>query len=418
VAIVIRSSKVFHRRARVLGCGLAATVITSIMVGSVAPVSASADPVADKKAQAAALAAKINADGHQVEILAEQFNTAQLHATQVARQLADAQQHLASAQATATQERLALHDEAVVAYLHGGVTKAQGPTAASGGADLAVAAGYFRLATASQANALDRFHQAELDLRQQQAALEAAQRDSQAAVANTASRQQAVSQAAAASQATLNQVQGDLVQLVAQQQAAIAAQQQTLAMTQLAAVVPKLTANVPSVAANAALSTPLVGASVSGQVSNGVISGQLSVTTPPPTSVSTTTKPPVNNAPPPPPASSGAGAAVAYARAQLGKPYLWAGAGPASFDCSGLTMRAWGAAGVSLPHSAASQYANTAHVPIADLQPGDLVFFGSGISHVGIYVGGGQMIHAPHSGTVVGYSTIFWPDLLPMGGRP
>ena len=189
-------------------------------------------------------------------------------------------------------------------------------------------------------------------------------------------------------------------------------------MTQLAAVVPKLTASAPSVAANAAVSTPLVGASVSGQVSNDGISGQLSVTTPPPTSASTTAKPPVSNAPPPPPASSGASAALAYARAQLGKPYQWAGAGPAAFDCSGLTMRAWGAAGVGLPHSAAGQYAGTAHVPIADLQPGDLVFFGSDLHHVGIYVGGGQMIHAPHSGTVVSYSTIFWPDLQPMGGRP
>jgi cell wall-associated NlpC family hydrolase len=102
----------------------------------------------------------------------------------------------------------------------------------------------------------------------------------------------------------------------------------------------------------------------------------------------------------------------------LGKPYEWAAAGPSSFDCSGLTMRAWQAGGVSLPHLAAGQYANTAHIPIADLQPGDLVFFGSDLHHVGIYVGGGEMIHAPQTGQVVQYSNIFWPDLQPYGGRP
>jgi cell wall-associated NlpC family hydrolase len=119
-----------------------------------------------------------------------------------------------------------------------------------------------------------------------------------------------------------------------------------------------------------------------------------------------------------PPASHGAATAIAYARAQLGKPYAWGGAGPNSFDCSGLVMRAWGAAGVSLPHYARAQYTDTAHVPIADLQPGDLVFFGSDLHHVGIYIGGGQMIHAPQTGEFVSITGIFWPDLQPYGGRP
>jgi cell wall-associated NlpC family hydrolase len=109
---------------------------------------------------------------------------------------------------------------------------------------------------------------------------------------------------------------------------------------------------------------------------------------------------------------------VAFARSQLGKPYAFGAAGPATYDCSGLTMMAWRAAGVSLDHYAADQYAYTAHIPIANLQPGDLVFFGSDLHHVGIYVGGGMMIDAPHTGTVVRYDSIFWPDLQPFGGRP
>jgi cell wall-associated NlpC family hydrolase len=81
-------------------------------------------------------------------------------------------------------------------------------------------------------------------------------------------------------------------------------------------------------------------------------------------------------------------------------------------------MRAWGAAGVSLPHYTRAQYAGTAHVAIADLQPGDLVFYGSDLHHVGLYIGGGQMIEAPSAGQFVRIASIFRPDLQPYGGRP
>lgn len=111
--------------------------------------------------------------------------------------------------------------------------------------------------------------------------------------------------------------------------------------------------------------------------------------------------PPVNV-----PASGRAAVAVATARAQLGKPYVWAAGGPNSFDCSGLTMYSWAAAGVSLPHSSRLQIGVGQQVSRSQLQPGDLVFFYSPISHVGIYVGGGQMIHAPTSGDVVRYASL------------
>jgi peptidoglycan DL-endopeptidase CwlO len=101
---------------------------------------------------------------------------------------------------------------------------------------------------------------------------------------------------------------------------------------------------------------------------------------------------------------SGKGArALAFAKAQLGEPYVRNGDGPSSWDCSGLTMRAWGSVGVSLPHSSGAQYSKGRSVAKADLQPGDLVFFYSGITHVGIYAGRGQIIHAPHPGKNVEY---------------
>jgi cell wall-associated NlpC family hydrolase len=111
----------------------------------------------------------------------------------------------------------------------------------------------------------------------------------------------------------------------------------------------------------------------------------------------------------PPPSGGGGGgggsgsaaAAVAYARAQVGKPYCYGGAGPGCYDCSGLTMMAWRQAGVSLPHSSASQFNVGRRISASELQPGDLIFYYSPISHVSIYIGGGQRISATHTGDYV-----------------
>ena len=114
-------------------------------------------------------------------------------------------------------------------------------------------------------------------------------------------------------------------------------------------------------------------------------------------------------------------AVVAFARGQIGKPYRWGGAGPDSWDCSGLTQAAWSQAGVSLSHYTGWQWAETSRVPLSDLQPGDLVFFGdSGPTshHVGLYVGGGQMIEAPATGKNVRYASIWRSDIVPEAGRP
>ncbi len=101
------------------------------------------------------------------------------------------------------------------------------------------------------------------------------------------------------------------------------------------------------------------------------------------------------------PTAKGASRAVAVAMAQIGKPYVWGASGEASFDCSGLMGYAWGAAGHSLPHSSRAQYAATRRVSQSELQPGDLLFFGSPIHHVAMYIGNGQMVEAPHRRALV-----------------
>lgn len=115
--------------------------------------------------------------------------------------------------------------------------------------------------------------------------------------------------------------------------------------------------------------------------------------------------------------TGGVVAVLAFAQSQVGKPYQWGGSGPAAWDCSGLVQAAYRQAGVALAHNAAAQYAATAAatVPLSQLQPGDLVFFGrspASIHHVGIYVGNSSMVDAPHTGAVVRVEPIGWPDLL------
>ncbi|MFD9456395.1 NlpC/P60 family protein [Streptomyces sp. NPDC059985] len=119
---------------------------------------------------------------------------------------------------------------------------------------------------------------------------------------------------------------------------------------------------------------------------------------------------------PPPPApadGSRAARAVAFAYGAIGKPYVWGATGPGSFDCSGLTQAAWRAAGVSLPRTTYTQINAGQRVARGQLAPGDLVFFYSGVTHVGMYVGNGQMIHAPRPGSTVRLAPV---DSMPWAG--
>ncbi|MGI5325587.1 NlpC/P60 family protein [Actinomadura nitritigenes] len=102
--------------------------------------------------------------------------------------------------------------------------------------------------------------------------------------------------------------------------------------------------------------------------------------------------------------------ALRYAMSKLGSPYVWGASGPTTFDCSGLTMWAYKQVGINLPHYTGSQWNAGTHVSESQMQPGDLIFFYSDLHHMGMYVGGGKMIHAPHTGDVV--------RIASLAGRP
>ena len=116
--------------------------------------------------------------------------------------------------------------------------------------------------------------------------------------------------------------------------------------------------------------------------------------------------------------TAGARKAIAYARSQLGKPYQWGADGPGTFDCSGLTMRAWQAGGISLPHWSVAQWQVSTPVSSSSARPGDLVFFAynlndfTTIHHVALYIGNGLMIEAPYTGADVRISSVDRPDLF------
>src|SRR5262249_26398941 len=111
--------------------------------------------------------------------------------------------------------------------------------------------------------------------------------------------------------------------------------------------------------------------------------------------------------PPPPPVGHGASGAVAAAESRVGDPYVYGAAGPNAFDCSGLMMWAYAQVGISLPHFSGAQYADTTHIPMSALQPGDLVFPANPSAHVAMYVGGGDIVEAASTGIPV--------HIVPMG---
>jgi cell wall-associated NlpC family hydrolase len=122
-----------------------------------------------------------------------------------------------------------------------------------------------------------------------------------------------------------------------------------------------------------------------------------------------------SNPNPAPAPSGGASAAVSAAVSQVGKPYQWGAAGPNSYDCSGLTMWAWAHGGVSLPHNSGMQYSATTRISSSAVQPGDLLFYGSPIHHVSMYIGNGQMVEAPYTGSQVRVVPMRTSDLVGAG---
>jgi cell wall-associated NlpC family hydrolase len=333
-----------------------------------------ADPLADKRAEATRLREQLERQGEKVSILAEQSNRALLKVSQVEGSLAKTQAEVARSDERLQAVRARLATAAVVAYVHGGNNALIGKLVRGGQDDMIVRTQYLRVTAADQRRIIGEVRTAKQDFELQKSRLEAERKAAADAAELAASASSAAQDAEDAQRAVLGQVTGEVGQLVAAEQARREAEEirnRPAPAAVTAATTPPVT-EAPRVPTSAAPSaTPTTVAAKAAAV----------------------------------PTSEKGAIAVAEARKQLGKPYVYGGSGPDNFDCSGLTAWAWKAAGVRLSHSAYTQYFETTRVPVDQVQPGDLLFFGKdgveSIHHNAIYIGGGDMIEASQTGTPI-----------------
>lgn len=247
------------------------------------------------------------------------------------------------------------------------------------------------------------------DLGAETQALEARKTEQANLLASLESQQQAGEALTTQYEQQYAAAQVELGNLVAEEQARRAAEAVAKAQAREAQNQAKAAAATPSrgggAAAPATAVTPSAPASDNGNGNGSSGGGGASAP------VVTTPDPP---APPSVPApSSMSGIAVNAASSQIGVPYKFAAESPGvAFDCSGLTKYAWGKAGVYIPHQSSAQFASTPHVPVDQVQPGDLIFYYAPIGHVGIYIGGGSLIHAPAPGKFVMVSVVNWNKVV------
>ena len=315
----------------------------ALAVAAVAGILAStapATPAAAAPATSAEAAELVAARGHELEAVTERFNEARetLAAQQAAAQAAATQLEQATAALATAQQQV--RGIARSAYTGSGLNSFEALLTSDSADDFVARMSTLQLVAGHQNGLLEQAAVANVAAAQAQAAAQQAATDAKATYDAVAAQQ-------ADLQKQVDEYQAVFDQLSAQEQRAAAAAHEDRASRSTDREEP------------AAASGPVVANSEAAQI------------------------------------------AVNTALAQRGKPYVWAASGPGSFDCSGLTAYAYRAAGISLPHSSRMQSQMGQAVSRDQLQPGDLVFFYSPVSHVGIYIGNGQMVHAPTSGDVV-----------------
>ncbi|MFZ4515516.1 MAG: NlpC/P60 family protein [Acidimicrobiia bacterium] len=332
---------------------ISAAAALSIVLGAFSTQLSFASPLTDKQAQAVRLQAEIEANGRRISALAEQYNGAQYRLNQTNRSLAEAEQNLAAAERNAASLRSAVSGRAaeLLKQNASGTVLAEQELSLSELETAAQRTKYAELTNERDRQAMNKLAYVQEDLTAKRKALTdlQARRKAESDAITKASAD--LKRANADQERTLSAINAEIRTLMAQEE-----ERQRLA-------------------AQAAASASR------GTIRDANIGPGVPANTPP---------------------SAAARTAIAFAQAQIGKPYVYAAAGPNSYDCSGLTMRAYQSAGIDMPHYSGAQYARFTKVPLDELLPGDLLFWGPGGSrHVGLYVGSGLMIHAPYTGTVV-----------------
>jgi cell wall-associated NlpC family hydrolase len=362
-----------RRRPRTLGrlslltaVALVATFATPFLGAS----NGFASTLDQKRAEAKRLAAQIDANDNEISILDEQYNGTVLKIAALNKSIAGAQQRLAVAQRHTLGLRNEVRARAAALYMNAGSGALFPALDAKNAQEVATSSSYTAAAAARDNTLLSSLRSATAQYTARQKDLKNARNRATSESNRLADTRDQISQANQRAHQLLSSVNGEIKTLVQQAEEARQRAAEAEARTEMARRE----------------------AASRNQSSSGFGNQQAPTNLPPP--------------------SGSAAIAVHAAEAQLNKPYQFAASGPGSFDCSGLTSYAWGVAGVSMAHFAATQYTEFPHVPISQLAPGDLVFYGSPIHHVGMFVGSGTMIEAPHTGAFVRYSSIYRPDFV------
>ena len=365
-----------RRQAGVLALGVLVST-GFVLVPTLHP--AGADQLGDAKAQAAAIAAQIQATDQHLQSLTDQYSAAEYKLSQLDAQIGQTQQKIAQAKAAVAKDQSQLQRQAISDYTSSGTHNTMSDLFTADRNASGVQQEYSSLAAGNVTTLIARLHTSVAQLSAQQASLQQQQSDATQAKNTLASAKSQASALVAQETATKAGVDANIQALIAQQQAAASA-------AAAAAFEAKIKASQAAAAPRAAAAPP---AATSRGTTAGTSAG------PPTTTVITPTAPP-------PPLAAGAAGAIQAAEGEVGVPYVWGGTTPAGFDCSGLIMWAYAQVGISLPHYSGAQYNSTVHIPFSAIQPGDLLFYGpQGSEHESMYVGGGQMIEAPHTGASV-----------------
>ena len=340
--------------------------------------SVGADAISAARAQAAAIEAQLTQDQNEMSLLGQQYDEARNNLSQIDSNIATTQAAIATDRKQVAHNKATLAKAAVANYITDGTAATSNPIFSGNESTLGAQTEYNQIAEGNINLAVDNLHTAENSLNADVSQLQGEQSQAQTQVNQ---EQQAITQnqqVEQQQQAALNQEQGQIATLVKQQQEAEAAAAARAAAAKIAA----------------AEAAALAGRCCAGsrQSANAAAAQQTTSTSSAPSSTSSTTgnsgggssAPTGSNPPAPPPTSSGGEGAVQAAESQIGVPYVWGGetpqvAGrPGGFDCSGLTAWSWGQVGVPLPHFSGAQMADSTPVPISDLEPGDLLFYGPG----------------------------------------
>jgi cell wall-associated NlpC family hydrolase len=356
-------------------------VITALFVALIgvmaAPGVSIADPIADKQAEAQQLEAQINSNAEKLSALNEQMNSTQNELTKANEDIAAADALVAAAKSKTKELRAEVARRAAAVYTQSGSNSGVEELDAQNAQDLSSKQKYSSLAAQRDNEIVTALAKAKEQVNLRKADAEDARQAAQSKQDELQSQKDKLDAGQAQLDALNAKVTGELKQLVAQAEAERQARETAAAKAQYDAQLAAAAAAQPA-------ADPGTGGTGGGDYTYGG-----GTATPPPT-------------------SGGVSAVLAYAYAQLGKPYCYAGVGPGCYDCSGLTMMAWAQAGVSMSHGSYDQLASFPRVSMDQLQPGDLVYWDG---HVGIYVGNGSVLHAPHSGTVVQITPI-WPGVI------